>query len=139
MQDISEKFQLKAVKKVLFEIDCEEECTVYADAFCLREVLSNLVDNAIKYSKEEVTITLSGERTKDGSIIKVRDNGIGIPLREQHKIFGKFERVVSGSQKTGASGFGLGLNYVLQVVDAHDGVVKVESVEGSYSEFTMHF
>lgn len=139
LQDISEKFQLKAVKKVLFEIDCEEECTVYADAFCLREVLSNLVDNAIKYSKEEVTITLSGERTKDGSIIKVRDNGIGIPLREQHKIFGKFERVASGSQKTGASGFGLGLNYVLQVVDAHDGVVKVESVEGSYSEFTMHF
>lgn len=139
LQDISEKFQLKAAKKVHFEIDCEEECTVYVDAFCLREVLFNLVDNAVKYSNEEVTITLSGERTKDGSIVKVRDNGIGIPLREQHKIFGKFERVASGSQKTGASGFGLGLNYVLQVVDAHGGLVRVESVEGSYTEFTIHF
>jgi len=136
--DLADKFRLKAAKKIQFEIDCEEECTVYADAFCLREVLSNLVDNAVKYSNEEVTITLSGGHAGQGTFIKVRDNGIGIPLREQYKIFEKFERVASGSRKTGAAGFGLGLNYVLQVINAHGGTVQVESVEGSYSEFTLH-
>ena len=137
--DIAEKFRLKAVKQVLFEINCKEGCTVYADAFCLREVLSNLVDNAIKYSNEAVMITLSGEKTDDSATVRVRDNGIGIPLREQHKIFDKFERVSSNSRKIAASGFGLGLNYVLQVVNAHGGMVKVESIEGSYSEFIIHF
>lgn len=137
--DIAEKFRLKAAKKMKFELHCAEECTAFADAFCLREVLSNLIDNAIKYSREEVTITLTGSMTADGTVIKVHDTGIGIPLREQHKIFGKFERVASGSRKTGASGFGLGLNYVLQVVNAHGGTVKVESVEGSYSEFSLYF
>ena len=139
LRDIAEKYQLKAAKTVHFDIDCEEGCSVYADAFCLREILSNLVDNAVKYSNEEVLIVLSGTKTEDGTIVRVHDNGIGIPLSEQHKIFNKFERIASGSRKTGASGFGLGLNYVLQVVSAHGGMVKVESVEGSYSEFTLQF
>lgn len=139
LRDIAEKYQLKAVKTVHFDIDCEEGCSVYADAFCLREILSNLVDNAVKYSNEEVLIILSGKKTEDETIVRVHDNGIGIPLSEQHKIFNKFERIASGSRKTGASGFGLGLNYVLQVVSAHGGMVKVESMEGSYSEFTLQF
>lgn len=138
-RDVAEKFQIRASKPVHFELDCEEGATVYADVFCLREVLFNLVDNAVKYSGQEVTIVLSARQTEEGTLIKVRDNGIGIPLREQNKIFGKFERVASGSRKTGAAGFGLGLNYVLQVVRAHCGTVKVESVEGSYSEFLLQF
>ena len=139
LRDIAEKYQLKAAKTIHFDIDCEEGCSVYADAFCLREILSNLVDNAVKYSNEEVLIILSGKKTEDETIVRVHDSGIGIPLSEQHKIFNKFERVASGSRKTGASGFGLGLNYVLQVVSAHGGMVKVESMEGSYSEFTLQF
>ena len=93
---------------------CSEDDPSYA--FCLREILSNLVDNAVKYSNEEVLIVLSGTKTEDGTIVRVHDNGIGIPLSEQHKIFNKFERIASGSRKTGASGFGLGLNYVLQEI-----------------------
>ena len=84
-------------------------------------------------------VILSAERTASDTVVKVRDNGIGIPLREQQKIFDRFERVSSGSRKTGASGFGLGLNYVMQVMKAHGGLVSVESTEGSYSEFTLHF
>lgn len=139
LQDQAGKFQLKTAKNIDFSIDCEQNCTVYADAFCLHEVLSNLIDNAIKYSGEEVTVILSAERTASDTVVKVRDNGIGIPLREQQKIFNRFERVSSGSRKTGASGFGLGLNYVMQVMKAHGGLVSVESTEGSYSEFTLHF
>ena len=138
LHDLAEKFSLKAVKPVRFRVDCAEGCTVLADVFCLREVLSNLIDNAVKYSGKEVEIRLWSETDASSTQIKVRDNGIGIPLHEQQKIFEKFERVASGSRKTGASGFGLGLNYVYQVMQAHGGKVSVESREGEYSEFTLY-
>ena len=138
LDDLSGKFRLKAPKPVAFEVDCPSDFRVMADAFCLREVLSNLIDNAIKYSREEVSIRLSAESGADGSVtIRVRDNGIGIPPREQQRIFGKFERVASGSRATGASGFGLGLNFVWQVVRAHGGRVEVRSDGMSYSEFAV--
>ena len=138
LDDLSGKFRLKAPKPVAFEVDCPSDFRVMADAFCLREVLSNLIDNAIKYSREEVSIRLSAESGADGGVvIRVRDNGIGIPPREQQRIFGKFERVASGSRATGASGFGLGLNFVWQVVRAHGGRVEVRSDGMSYSEFAV--
>lgn len=137
--NLTEKFRLRTAKPVHFKFESEGSDSVLADAFCLHEVLSNLIDNAIKYSGEEVTITLFIQ-TKDGdTLIKVRDNGIGIPLREQKKIFERFERVSSNSRKSGASGFGLGLNYVMRVMEAHGGTISVESVEGKYSEFTLCF
>lgn len=139
LKDITEGFSLKAIKKVRCALDCKENCSVYADMFCLREVINNLIDNAIKYSMDEVEIALSCEESDGFTLIKVRDNGIGIPLKEQHKIFDKLERLPAGSRKSGVSGFGLGLNYVQQVMEAHDGTVAVESVEGSYSEFTISF
>ena len=138
LDDLSGKFRLKAPKPVVFEVDCPSDFRVTADAFCLREVLSNLIDNAIKYSREEVSIRLSAESGADGGVvIRVRDNGIGIPPREQQRIFGKFERVASGSRATGASGFGLGLNFVWQVVRAHGGRVEVRSDGHSFSEFAV--
>ena len=139
LKDVTEKFLLKAIKKVHFTLDCKENYLVYADMFCLREVINNLIDNAIKYSKDEVEIAISCEESDGFTMIKVRDNGIGIPLKEQQKIFGKFERLPAGSRKSGVSGFGLGLNYVQQVMEAHNGTVAVESVEGSYSEFVIRF
>ena len=138
LEDLAAKFRLKAPKPVSFDIACDKDLLVDADAFCLREVLSNLIDNAIKYSREEVSIRLSAEAEADGGmVIRVRDNGIGIPPREQQRIFGKFERVASGSRATGASGFGLGLNFVWQVVWAHGGRVEVRSDGRSYSEFAV--
>ena len=72
-------------------------------------------------------------------LIKVRDNGIGIPLKDQSRIFEKYERASAAdrSRKGGASGFGLGLNYVFRVAEAHGGKVCVESIEGEYSEFFL--
>ena len=139
LHDLAEKFSLKAVKPVRFRVDCAEGCTVLADVFCLREVLSNLIDNAMKYSGKEVEMRLWSETDASSTQIKVRDNGIGIPLHEQQKIFEKFERVASGSRKTGSSGFGLGLNYVYQVMQVHGGKVSVKSREREYSEFTLQF
>ena len=136
-EDLAAKFRLKAPKPVAFDIACDKDLQVNADAFCLREVLSNLIDNAIKYSREEVAIHLSAAAEADGVVIRVRDNGIGIPPREQQRIFGKFERVSSGCRATGTSGFGLGLNFVWQVVWAHGGRVEVRSDGRSYSEFAV--
>ncbi len=138
LEDLAGKFRLKAPKPVTFDITCDERLSATADAFCLREVLSNLIDNAVKYSREEVSIRLSAEVEEDKAVsIRVRDNGIGIPLRDQQRIFGKFERVASDKSTAKTSGFGLGLNFVWQVVRAHGGSIRVESDGRSFSEFTL--
>lgn len=137
MDDLAGKFRLKAPKPVTIEVDCADGFCVRADAFCLREVLSNLIDNAVKYSGESVHIRLSAVRTGEGTCLSVRDNGIGISPRDRQRIFGKFERVASGSRATGAKGFGLGLNFVWQVIQAHGGNVSVQSDGCSYSEFRV--
>ncbi|MDO4180443.1 MAG: ATP-binding protein, partial [Bacteroidales bacterium] len=96
--------------------------------------------NSIKYSGTEVDILLSSACTSEGIyIIKVKDNGLGIPLKDQSRIFEKYERAAAAtrSRNGGASGFGLGLNYVLRVAEAHGGTVGVESIEGEYSEFSI--
>ena len=138
IDDLIEKFRLKAHKPVEF-LKVFHRCqSVYADAFCLREILSNLIDNAIKYSHEEVKISIVCEEENGFIKIKVHDNGLGIPLKEQSKIFNKFERA-SANSRSKANGFGLGLNYVQQVMVAHNGRVRVESVENKFSEFTLSF
>lgn len=141
LNDLITKTSLKAGKKVDFNVVYHRCETVYADAFCLREVLGNLVDNAIKYSHDEVKIDIICESEKGFSKIKVCDNGLGIPLKDQSRIFNRFERSVAAthSGKGGATGFGLGLNYVQQVMLAHEGRVEVESEEGRFSEFTLYF
>lgn len=104
-------------------------------------MLGNLLDNAIKYSHEEVKIDIICESEKGFCKIKVCDNGLGIPLKDQSLIFNRFERsaAVGRSGRGGAAGFGLGLNYVQQVMLAHGGRVEVESEEGCFSEFTLYF
>ncbi|WP_368334421.1 sensor histidine kinase, partial [Phocaeicola dorei] len=73
------------------------------------------------------------------TIIKIYDNGMGISEKDQRTIFDKFERA-SATKRTkfgGATGFGLGLNYVYQVIEAHEGKIYVNSIEGDFTEFTL--
>ena len=141
LDDMIAKISLKTSKRVEFTTVYHRCEMVYADAFCLREVLGNLLDNAIKYSHEEVKIDIICESEKGFCKIKVCDNGLGIPLKDQSLIFNRFERsaAVGRSGRGGAAGFGLGLNYVQQVMLAHGGRVEVESEEGCFSEFTLYF
>ena len=105
------------------------------------KLLGNLLDNAIKYSRAEVKIDIICESERGVCKIKVCDNGLGISLKDQSRIFNRFERSAAAvrSSKGGATGFGLGLNYVQQVMLAHEGRVEVESEEGRFSEFTLYF
>ena len=129
----------KSTKPLTFQVDCPEDFTVYADAFCLREVLSNLIDNAIKYSGDQVTIRLTASSTPAATLLRITDNGLGIAPRDLPLIFRKYERAAAAarSSRGGASGFGLGLSFVRQVVEAHGGHVTVSSTVGAGTEFTV--
>lgn len=140
IEDLIEKFSAKATKPTHFLVQLDAQ-TAYADEEFLKEAISNLIDNAVKYSGNEVTITLSSTLSANGKTqLKVKDNGMGIPLKDQSKIFEKYERAsaVQRNRKGGASGFGLGLNYVFHIAKAHGGDVHLESIEGEYSEFTIN-
>ena len=141
LEDLAEKYKAKTAKQVAFVWNLQEE-VVWADEEFLREALSNLIDNALKYSGEAVEITFLSERKADGTVcVTVADNGFGIPLKDQRKIFEKYERAAASerSRSGEASGFGLGLNYVLRIMEAHGGRVTLESMEGEYSRFTLAF
>lgn len=133
-----DKFTAKADKPIRFIKDLQAT-EVYADAEYLEEVLDNLIDNAVKYSKESVEITLSSSCNDKHTVLRVYDNGIGISDKDQKVIFNKYERGAAGrrKRKQGASGFGLGLNFVQQVVEAHGGNIFVNSIEGEFTEFVI--
>ena len=139
IEKLTEKFKAKAQKPVNFIISLQAK-TAYADKDYLGEVLSNLIDNAIKYSKESVEIHITTEESERYTILKVRDNGLGISEADQKVIFQKYERAAAAkrSRRNGASGFGLGLNFVDQVIKAHEGRIFVNSTEGEFTEFTIY-
>ncbi|MBM6889810.1 HAMP domain-containing histidine kinase [Bacteroides caecigallinarum] len=136
---LTEKFKAKSQKTVNFITDIKAE-TAYADAEYLEEVISNLIDNSIKYSDESVEIKISTAQDDRYTMLKIRDNGFGISEKDIHLIFQKFERAsaIKRSRKNGASGFGLGLSFVDQVVKAHHGKIFVTSIEGEFTEFIIY-
>lgn len=139
IEKLTEKFKAKSQKTVNFITDIKAE-TAYADAEYLEEVLSNLIDNSIKYSGESVEIRISTARDDRYTVLKVHDNGFGISDKDIHLIFRKYERAsaVKRNRRKGTSGFGLGLNFVDQVVEAHHGKIFVSSIEGEFTEFTIY-
>ena len=139
IDDLIEKAKAKATKP----IECVKDLKVrmvLADEQYMAEAVSNLIDNAMKYSKEEIRIKISTIDTDKNVLLKVRDNGIGISKEDQLIIFDKFGRAAihEHNRKGGVSGFGLGLNYVDQVMQAHGGKVTVASEIDKFSEFTLY-
>jgi PAS domain S-box-containing protein len=118
-----------------FELDFPPDFPpVIADQERLRQVLSNLVSNAIKYSPEGGKIRLGGYADRDKVTVYVADEGIGIPLDEQPRLFQRFYRLDSGLRRR-AQGMGLGLYLCRAIVEAHGGRIWVESTPGQGSTF----
>lgn len=139
IDDLIAVFTLKATKPTKFSTQLKAEMA-FADEEYLQEAISNLIDNATKYSKESILIEISSTATAKETIIKVKDNGIGISSEDQTRIFEKFERTstIEQNRKGKPSGFGLGLSYVQHVIEAHGGWVEVNSKKGGFSEFSIH-
>ncbi len=110
--------------------------TVTVDEVHFTNILSNLIDNAIKYSKENLVVKLVTHRTAKHFIIQVQDNGIGMSKETVKRIFEKFYRAHTGNIHN-VKGFGLGMSYVKSVIDAHKGKIRVESTLGKGSIFTI--
>ena len=138
IEDVVDKYKAKSAKPI--HITTRFGATsALADEEYLKEAISNLVDNATKYSKEEINIEISTLEDDRNVYIKVFDEGIGIAKSELKTIFNRYERAAEhekDSRKT-RGGFGIGLNYVLQVINAHGGKISVKSEKDKWSEFTI--
>ena len=116
--------------------DIAGELSVECDPRQLVGALTNLLDNAVKYSEDGRAVDVSAVATDGRVVINVRDEGIGIPSRDLERVFERFYRVDKArSRATG--GTGLGLSIVRHVAQAHGGEVMVESVEGVGSNFRL--
>ena len=139
INDLVEKAKAKSTKPIEVKTFLEVK-NVLADEQYLTEAIANLIDNAVKYSKDEIELSIKTFDTDRYVLLKVRDNGIGMTKEEQQVIFDKFGRAAihEKNRKGGVSGFGLGLNYVDQVMRAHGGKVTVASEKDKFSEFTLY-
>lgn len=137
LDETAAKFRMKARGRADITVRVEPaDLAVTADRFHLGHVLDNLVDNALKYSGERVSVLLAARRTAKGVELRVADDGIGMDRTAQAHIFEKFYRVPTGDRHD-VKGFGLGLYYVRLIVTRHGGTVSVESAPGRGSTFTL--
>ena len=134
VEEIAAAQRMRGDKDITINVNIPENTTIEADRAHLANVLNNLIDNAIKYSRDSVEITITG----DNHDLSVRDNGIGIPSKSIPYLFNKFYRVPHGNRQD-VRGYGIGLYYVKCILDKMGWDIKVNSVEGKGSIFTIKF
>ena len=134
VEEIAAAQRMRGDKDITINVNVADNIVVEADTTHLANVLNNLIDNAIKYSDESVEISISG----DNNELSVRDNGIGIPSKSIPYLFNKFYRVPHGNRQD-VRGYGIGLYYVKCILDKMGWDIKVNSVEGKGSIFTIKF
>ena len=121
-------------KKIRVVAELPAACEAEVDAIRIRQVFANLLDNAIKYTPEGGTVTISAAARGEDAVVQFRDTGIGVPVEEQQKIW---ERLYRGDKSRSQRGLGLGLSVVKAVIEAHGGKASVTSQPGQGSEFTV--
>lgn len=135
---ILENFWVKVHAKhgqLIADLEAEESYAL-VDETHFTNVLYNLMDNAVKYTPSNLVLTVKTWNEKGSLMISIQDNGVGIKKEYQKHIFDKFFRVPTGNVHN-VKGFGLGLAYVKQIVDAHHGFIKVESEPNIGTKFII--
>ncbi len=125
-----------AEKGVRLTRECDCSSDAYVNASLLQQAITNLVDNAVKYSARGAVVGIEITRTEGELLISVDDTGPGIPRRDLPRIFERFYRV-DRARSRALGGTGLGLSIVKHIAQAHGGSVEVESELGRGSRFTM--
>lgn len=126
--NISSNFAIKVENtggKIELDLDAED-CFALVDEIHFTNIVYNLMDNALKYSRGPLNLHLKTWNEKNNLLISIQDNGIGMKKSDQKRIFDKFYRVSTGNVHN-VKGFGLGLAYVKKVVTDHKGTIRVES------------
>ena len=118
--------QIQAVNGQIHYTNKAKNLLVFADKSNLEMMVSNLIDNAIKYSKDHVEITIETYNVNQKIVFKIQDKGIGMSRETVHKIFEKYYRAHTGDIHD-VKGFGLGMTFVKSIIDLHKGKIKVES------------
>ena len=138
IKELKEKFSVSQDKQIAIQTSFtnENDEIIHIDRTLIKEAVSNLIDNSIKYSGDSVEIKIDCSVVESTLQIRVIDNGYGISDKDQITIFEKFSRGAAVKRKE-AKGFGLGLNYVRQIAEAHGGIVTLFSDVGKGSEFTI--
>ncbi len=128
--------QLQKVNGILdLHLDAERDLII-GDEFHLSNVLFNLVDNAIKYSKDTPHITIRTYNTKNNVVISVADKGIGMSKEHLQRIFDQFYRIPTGNIHN-VKGFGLGLSYVSDIIKHFNGTIHVKSEKDKGAQFEI--
>lgn len=140
IRDAAENFTLQLEDKkgkIELALDAENDL-IDADEVHFPNLVNNLIDNAVKYSKENVPpeIKISTSANGKNMILRLEDNGIGMNKETVKRIFEKFYRAHTGNIHN-VKGFGLGMSYVKTMINAHGGDIKVESTLGKGSTFTI--
>jgi signal transduction histidine kinase len=137
LAEVRELYEMVAEERgITLRLDVPEPVSVEADRLRLRQVVANLVDNAVKYCRQDGLVTLTAGTVSDGSAVElaVRDTGPGLSATERERVW---DRMYRGPIQPDQRGLGLGLSLVRAVVEAHNGSVDVESTPGQGSRFSV--
>lgn len=134
---VIERHTAAAKKKNIVLTSKLEDVFIYANETSLEELISILIDNAIKYTPNKGEVAVSIKDKKRKRIIEIKDTGIGIKASEIPYIFNRFYRADSSRSKTQAEGYGLGLSIAKSIVDLHNGQIDITSILGKGTTFTI--
>jgi signal transduction histidine kinase len=135
LENVVEVYRMVAEeKKIEIATRLDGPCFADIDPNRIQQALANLLDNAVKYTREDGQISIQCNSSADQVVVTFTDDGIGIPVTEQPRIW---DRLYRGDKSRTQRGLGLGLSLVKAVVEAHGGCVTVQSAEGAGSEFVV--